>query len=499
MNTLKLKALEKKKKWHDNNDDTNKDECCSSESYTDSEENLTSDDEFDVSQDMVYTIYNNRYIPIKYLGRGTFSRVWLTYDIHENMLVAMKVLFAKYHEDGLDEIETNEYIKESLNFNENTINLLELKDHFIEKSKEICLIYELMGVCMLDIQDYFDDANGDANGDASCHSTSLIPLPIIKKIVSDILQGLDSLHSINRIHTDLKPENILTNIYSRGINMYKRIFEVDNDFSIKYSQLLDKTLPDNYSELDKNKKKKIKRRCRMESGKQLAKHINGIVDSAIVKLSDDFFMKNNNVTDITDINLDELDIEDAGESKTFKEYQKEIEFIDTDYAKISAKIIDFGNCENPSNLIQDEISIRCYRPPENFMNSFYNEKADIWSIGCLIFEFITGESLFEIDPGSDTNERDRLYLYEMYKIIGKIPKDMTLECEFSKELFDSKGRIKQFKNCEYSSIKQLLIDDFNFDPVIALELDAFLMTIFKYDVDQRPSAKQLQDNIWLNS
>jgi len=348
---------------------------------------------------------------------------------------------------------------------------------------------------MLDIQDYFEMNCGDAGKDD--YTASLIPLPIIKKVVSDILHGLDSLHSINRIHTDLKPENILTNIYNRGINMYKNIFEIDNDFSTKYAQLLDTILPDNYSELDKNKKKKIKRRCRMDAGKQLAKHMNEVVDSAIVKLSDDFFLKNNNVTDITDINLDELDIEDDGESKTFKEYQKEIEFIDTDYSKISAKIIDFGNCENPEKLIQDEISIRCYRPPENFMNCFYNEKADIWSLGCLVFEFITGESMFEIDSVSETNERDRLYLYEIYKIIGKIPTDMALECEFSKELFDSKGRIKHLQNCEYISIKNLLITDFNFDQVIALELDAFLMAIFTYEVNERPSAKQLQENKWL--
>ena len=280
--------------------------------------------------------------------------------------------------------------------------------------------------------------------------------------------------------------------------MYKKIFEVDNDFSIKYNNLLANSLPNNYSDFDKNKKKKNKRKCRMIAGKQLAEYMNTVVETVVNKLSADFFVKNNNVTDITDINLDELEIEDAGESKTFKEYQREIEFIDSDYSKIIAKIIDFGNCENPDELIQDEISIRCYRPPENFMNCFYNEKADIWSLGCLIFEFITGETLFEIDSVFDTNERDRLYLYEMCKYIGKIPKDMALECGFSNELFDSKGRIKQLHNHNYSSIKNILID-FNFEPSIALEIETFLMNIFKYDVKQRPSAKELQGHIWLKS
>ena len=37
---------------------------------------LTSDDEEEVSVGYVNEIYNDKYVCIKYLGRGTFSRVW---------------------------------------------------------------------------------------------------------------------------------------------------------------------------------------------------------------------------------------------------------------------------------------------------------------------------------------------------------------------------------------------------------------------------------------
>ena len=93
MNALKLKAKAKKLKYLQKEDYM---------SETDSEDNLSSDDEYEVSLDFVYKVYNNRYIPLKYLGRGTFSRVWLTYDINDNKLVAMKAIFSKYKDDAKD-------------------------------------------------------------------------------------------------------------------------------------------------------------------------------------------------------------------------------------------------------------------------------------------------------------------------------------------------------------------------------------------------------------
>ena len=34
----------------------------------------------------------------------------------------------------------------------------------------------------------------------------------------------------------------------------------------------------------------------------------------------------------------------------------------------------------------DEILTRIYRPPENILNSYYDNKSDIWVLGCLLYE-----------------------------------------------------------------------------------------------------------------
>jgi serine/threonine-protein kinase SRPK3 len=473
MNGLKLKALGKKQKWFATVKEKNNE--------TDSEDDLSSDDEFKVSQGVVYTILNNQYIPLKYLGRGTFSRVWLAYDIPNNRLVAMKSVFTKFKDDGRDEIITNNYIRKQLDFVNNDIRLLEFYDSFLLKSGETCLIYELMGVTMLEIMDYYDDT---------------ISINIVKRISIDILNGMKQLHGINRIHTDLKPENILTNIYNRGITMYKTIFETDNNFNHVYDTLINDLLPENYSTLDKNKKKKLKRNIKIKAAKQLISHIKSKIDVVIDTQSTLFFEETNNETDLNKIDIDDIDTDE--ESITFKDYLKEIDIDESVLANtIQVKIIDFGNCENPDKLIQDEICVRNYRPPENFMNSYFNEKADIWTYGCILFEFLTGDYLFSIEHTDNTNKRDRLYLFEMFQTLGKIPRDISDNCEFVDDLFDTKGRILKMKHCEYTSIKNILMNDYEYNDTDAQEIHSFLHTLLDYDIKKRASATEALNSEWL--
>ena len=132
------------------------------------------------------------------------------------------------------------------------------------------------------------------------------------------------------------------------------------------------------------------------------------------------------------------------------------------------------------------------------MNSFYNEKADIWTTGCLLFEFLTGEYLFEIDSDCDQIERDRRYLYEMFKILGKIPKNLCLDCEFSRDLFDNKGRILKKREIDYTSISEILIDEFDYQSDAAEELEKVLKLFLDYNVKNRISAAEALKMEWLN-
>ena len=90
--------------------------------------------------------------------------------------------------------------------------------------------------------------------------------------------------------------------------------------------------------------------------------------------------------------------------------------------------------------------MRNYRPPENIISDFYDCKADMWTLGCLIYELITNNYLFEVSRKKNSIDRDRYHLHKMYEYLGKMPKDMALNCDFSKDLFDKKGNILKRKN-----------------------------------------------------
>ena len=61
---------------------------------------------------------------------------------------------------------------------------------------------------------------------------------------------------------------------------------------------------------------------------------------------------------------------------------------------LNVKIVDMGNACYIDNHFTEFITTRYYRAPEVIMGGKYDEKADIWSFACLIFEMVTSEVLF---------------------------------------------------------------------------------------------------------
>ena len=74
-------------------------------------------------------------------------------------------------------------------------------------------------------------------------------------------------------------------------------------------------------------------------------------------------------------------------------------FTDDSYKNI--KIIDFGascqDCASGFFYVQS----RYYRAPEIVLGNQYDHGVDMWSLGCIIYELLTGKPLF---PAKDENE-----------------------------------------------------------------------------------------------
>jgi len=94
------------------------------------------------------------------------------------------------------------------------------------------------------------------------------------------------------------------------------------------------------------------------------------------------------------------------------------------------KLCDFGSagrlteCEITPYLVS-----RFYRAPEIMLGLKYGESADIWSLGCVLYELYTGKILFS---GKDNNEMLKL----MMEVKGAFSKKCLRKGEFHSKYFD---------------------------------------------------------------
>ena len=131
-----------------------------------------------------------------------------------------------------------------------------------------------------------------------------------------------------------------------------------------------------------------------------------------------------------------------------------IVFIKTTNNNIFIKLIDFGTSTafKGKNLSQ-EFGTIYYIAPEVFMNS-YNEKADIWSCGIILYTMLCGHPPF---CGSDEN----------------IIKSKILHSKLN-------FPVKDFKNISDEAIE-------------------FIKLLLTYDPEKRPSAEEALQNAWLQN
>uniref|UniRef100_A0A674AW19 non-specific serine/threonine protein kinase n=1 Tax=Salmo trutta TaxID=8032 RepID=A0A674AW19_SALTR len=149
-------------------------------------------------------LFNGRYHVIRKLGWGHFSTVWLAWDIQGKRFVAMKVVKSAEHytETALDEIKLLRSVRNTDQNDPSREKVVQLLDDFKisgMNGSHVCMVFEVLGHHLLK---WIIKSNYQG-----------LPLPCVKSIIRQVLQGLDYLHSKCKIiHTDIKPENILLTV-----------------------------------------------------------------------------------------------------------------------------------------------------------------------------------------------------------------------------------------------------------------------------------------------
>ncbi|CAJ0963773.1 unnamed protein product, partial [Ranitomeya imitator] len=182
-------------------------------------------------------LFNGRYHVVRKLGWGHFSTVWLCWDLQRKRFGALKVVKSAVHytETAIDEIKLLKCVRDSDPSDPKREMIVQLIDDF--KISDVCMVLEVLGHQLLK---WIIKSNYEG-----------LPLPCVKSIIRQVLQGLDYLHTKCKIiHTDIKPENILMCVeegYIRRLAAEATLWQQSGE------------PPPSGSAVSKNKKKKLKR------------------------------------------------------------------------------------------------------------------------------------------------------------------------------------------------------------------------------------------------
>ena len=168
---------------------------------------------------------------------------------------------------------------------------------------------------------------------------------------------------------------------------------------------------------------------------------------------------------------------------------------------IKLKIAEFNHIiklnKKNKNIFISSKQKEQYLSPEIIFGLDYDETIDIWALACIIFELATGDSLFKVKRDADFSLNEN-HILKFIEILGYIPKQIIMKMKNPKIYFDMLEKFNKFKTIKKTSIKNILIEKYNFKSNEAQALHDFLTKMLEYFPDKRPSARNLLSHQWLN-
>ncbi|KAF8905238.1 kinase-like domain-containing protein [Gymnopilus junonius] len=161
------------------------------------------------------------------------------------------------------------------------------------------------------------------------------------------------------------------------------------------------------------------------------------------------------------------------------------------WEKTSVKLADVGVAcwadkvpEHFTDLIQNP----ALRAPEVCIGSGWGKPADLWSLGCTIYELVMGQSMIKEDVIPESVP----YLHTLR--FGDYPLEMIKQGKYSKIFFNNEGSLRILLP-QRSSLKSMVYS--NGPPLNADAFIDFLQHMLMLDPKKRASCQELLAHEWL--
>lgn len=495
-------------------------------------------------------IFADRYQVVKKLGWGHFSTVWLCWDMVKSQFVALKVVKSAqtFTETALDEIKLLKCVRESDSKDPRRERIVHLLDDFRisgVNGDHVCMVLEVLGHQVL-------------RWIVKSKYTGL-PLPCVKSIIRQVLQGLDYLHTKCKIiHTDIKPENILLSVdedYIQHLAASTKLWQLPALPALPNSKV-NKNSRDKQSlsnlwgkltgvfhslgewsnKVSKRPLERLTRRDRSRRG-QKAMH----KDKTDIPFSNAAGYSHNNSAELSGLSLslrrqtllldERLDpspynyresicsLPDLSRpftvSRSLLLHQtpskqpplytprsagdSALDLLNSQNAdKLKIKIADLGNACWVHKHFTDGIQTCQYRSVEVLIGADYNTPADIWSTACVAFELATGDYLFDPQVGA-TYSREEDHIAHIIELLGPFPSQFALSGKNSKLYFNRKGNLRHISKLKPWSLQEILLDKYEWPREEALLFSSFLQTMLEILPEKRATAAQCLKHPWITT